>query len=274
MAEKPAPQIQPQTSAERVRHVPEWEVPANPPKRSFLSRLGLPGGFRGFKPAPKPTFAQLSNESLHKQRGTKPPLLPTTNTPLTGDGPPPPVPPLPRDRSAERLPERKRPNKITRWALIGFIVFFILALALGLGLGLGLGLRGRGNVEEVDLPLPENGQRIYQGDLTFYEPGLGACGYPSSSTDLICAVGHELFDAAGANAASGGNPNLNPLCGLVLRVRRDFFEEGVGNVTVDVAVVDRCTDCGPMDLDLSPGVFELLALKDSGRVRGEWEWVQ
>ena len=69
----------------------------------------------------------------------------------------------------------------------------------------------------------------YHGDLTYYEPALGSCGIASSSTDMICAISHVLFDAA----SSGPNATANPLCRLELRLRRN-------ERSVDVKVVDRC----------------------------------
>lgn len=81
----------------------------------------------------------------------------------------------------------------------------------------------------ANLPLPTNHGGPYKGDLTYYDPALGSCGITSSSSDLICAVSHKLFDAA----STGSNPNANPLCGLKLRVKR-------GESSVDVMVVDRC----------------------------------
>lgn len=89
-------------------------------------------------------------------------------------------------------------------------------------------------------------------------------------TEAVCAVGHELFDAAGNGEE---NPNGNPLCGRIIRVMRDFVESGRGEVSVDVMVVDRCEGCGAMDLDLSSGVFDLLASESKGRVGGRWMWL-
>jgi hypothetical protein len=82
------------------------------------------------------------------------------------------------------------------------------------------------------LPLP-NGSQTYTGDLTYYEPGLGACGVVSTSKDDIVSVSHYTFDAM----QKGSNPNQNPLCGRKIRAQR------VNNgktVSVDLTVVDRC----------------------------------
>lgn len=85
-----------------------------------------------------------------------------------------------------------------------------------------------------NLPLPKNSE-IYQGDLTYYAPGLGACGKTSTDGDDICAVSHIIFDAV----SRGSNPNTNPLCGLKIRVTR-YDEHVNAQRSLDLTVVDRC----------------------------------
>lgn len=76
------------------------------------------------------------------------------------------------------------------------------------------------------LPL---GSQTYTGDLTYYGPGLGACGVTSGDDDHIVSISHFVFDAV----STGSNPNANPLCGHKLRAVWD------GN-SIDLTVVDRC----------------------------------
>ena len=76
------------------------------------------------------------------------------------------------------------------------------------------------------LPL---GSQSYTGDLTYYGPGLGACGITSSDTDHIVSISHFTFDAV----SKGSNPNANPLCGHKLRAVRN-------GDSIDLTVVDRC----------------------------------
>jgi len=38
---------------------------------------------------------------------------------------------------------------------------------------------------------------------------LGACGITNTDADLICAIGHDLFDSI---PAPGNNPNKSPFC--------------------------------------------------------------
>jgi hypothetical protein len=137
------------------------------------------------------------------------------------------------------------------------------------------------------LPLPSS-TKAFSGELTYYAPGLGACGFTSSDSDSICAVSHIIFDAA----ANGSNPNSNPLCGLKIRAAR-FNELANARRSVDLKVVDRCmflflynfkrlcrclscktgTGCAAMDIDLSPSAFRKLADPDRGRVDVTWAWL-
>ena len=114
-----------------------------------------------------------------------------------------------------------------------------------------------------NLALPTSNGGPYTGDLTYYGPGLGSCGYTNSESDSICAVSHILFDAA----STGSNPNENPLCGMKIRIRRN-------GVSVDVKVVDRCVGCAETDLDVTESVFGDLAEIAQGRVTMEWAWLE
>lgn len=84
------------------------------------------------------------------------------------------------------------------------------------------------------IPLP-NGAETYTGDLTYYNPGLGACGIESGDNDAVVAVSHYTFDAA----QKGSDPNQNPLCNRKIRATR--VDERTGkSVSIDVTVIDRC----------------------------------
>lgn len=86
---------------------------------------------------------------------------------------------------------------------------------------------------DQNLPLPSNAQ-TFTGDLTYYNPALGACGIESNDDSPICAVSHITFDAV----QTGTDPNQNPLCGKKIRLRRK--KEDGKTVSIDVTVVDRC----------------------------------
>ncbi|KAJ5832815.1 hypothetical protein N7474_001126 [Penicillium riverlandense] len=138
------------------------------------------------------------------------------------------------------------------------IAVLLLALIIGLAVGLTVGKKHNSN-----LPLPTANGGPYEGDLTYYNPGLGACGITSTDSEMICAISHILFDAA----STGSDPNDNPLCGMKLRLRRD-------DKSVDVTIVDRCVGCAVTDIDVAPAVFEKLAEIDDGRVSVKWSWLQ
>ena len=123
---------------------------------------------------------------------------------------------------------------------IVILLTFLTLLALILGLAIGLSKKSRyvcpNRVltrltsilfsHHQNLPI---GSQTYTGDLTYYGPGLGACGITSSDTDHIVSISHFTFDAL----SKGSNPNANPLCGHKLRAVRN------GN-SIDLTVVDRC----------------------------------
>ena len=168
-----------------------------------------------------------------------------------------------------------RPSKFasrlqSRWSLLRrrtriLIVACLLALvALILGLSIGLSTARH---QAQNLPLPSEHGGPYSGDLTYYGPGLGACGVTSTSSDMIVSIAHSLFDAA----QIGSDPNNNPLCGRKIRAKR--YKENVGERSIDLTVVDRCVGCQPTDIDVSITAFGRLADPDLGRVSTQWSWL-
>ncbi|KAI6813801.1 hypothetical protein KC340_g16393 [Hortaea werneckii] len=133
-------------------------------------------------------------------------------------------------------------------------------------------IRRLNNSSKSNLPLPSNAD-TFTGDLTYYQPGLGACGVTSTEDDFIVSLSHALFDAAGSSTDAGGNSNENPLCGRMLRATR-YNEDESAQRSVDLRVVDRCTGCEIDDLDTSLKAFERLAPSASGRVDVSWAWLQ
>ncbi|SPO05134.1 related to B2-aldehyde-forming enzyme [Cephalotrichum gorgonifer] len=142
------------------------------------------------------------------------------------------------------------------------VILIILPVALGIGL-----TRQRGAENIIPLPSREG---PWEGDLTFYDPGLGACGWDSKDDEMIVSVSHALWDSAQRDE----NPNHNPLCGRKIRVGRGSAGETRGEQTVEVTVVDRCPGCEATDLDVSPAVFRRLARVEDGRVPATWDWVR
>ncbi|PHH66848.1 hypothetical protein CDD82_1524 [Ophiocordyceps australis] len=106
----------------------------------------------------------------------------------------------------------------------------------------------------VAAPAPaENAAASSSGQLTYYYPGLGACGQTNGANDAIVAVSAPLFDAQ------------RP-CGRNIRVHYQ-------GRSVMVRVVDRCAGCAYNDLDLSPSAFQqVVGDLGKGRVPASWEW--
>ncbi|KAK4499201.1 hypothetical protein PRZ48_009714 [Zasmidium cellare] len=164
-------------------------------------------------------------------------------------------------------PHRKYLGMKRRTFLLVLLAVVLALLALIIGLAVGL-TRGGGS---KNLPLPSN-TNTFSGDLTYYGPGLGACGEVSTKDDSIVSLSHLLFDAAGSSSSTGGNSNNNPLCGRMLRAQR--YNEAVGQMrSVDLKVVDRCTGCAVDDLDTTESAFEKLAPIADGRVDVTWAWL-
>ncbi|MCJ1377874.1 hypothetical protein MMC17_000970 [Xylographa soralifera] len=130
------------------------------------------------------------------------------------------------------IPVHKSYWGLRRRTMLTAICLAILAIVI-LIIGLAVGLTKR-NANSQFLPLPSDRQS-FTGDLTYYGPGLGACGVTSSNTDNIVSLSHSLFDSQSV----GTNPNANPLCGLIIRAER--VDEQVNAMrSMDLTVVDRC----------------------------------
>lgn len=245
------PEAHPQESP-RVQQTLDWEVLTRPPKRSLLNRL-LPASSTA-APSKEANDTSRGNATFQIAHSTSTSRFSNFRTSFQAHF----------DRF---LPPNKRYLGRTRRVFLLFIALpVILILILALALGLGLGLRHHSSSENMPLP----GSGVQTGDLTYYTPAQGACGFTNDENDMVVAIAHKLFDAAGNGDA---NPNNNPLCGRKIRVERDFVETNAGRRSVDVTVVDRCTGCEPTDLDLSPAVFKKLALESEGRVQGSWAWL-
>ncbi|KAI9827409.1 MAG: hypothetical protein M1819_006950 [Sarea resinae] len=226
----PEPSCPPRSaqSVEMATQMPEWEVPEHPPKGRGVH---LPRSLRAATlPGGKFTW---SNPRVTEKFDA---ILP---------------------------PERRYLGRSRRTVLWTAVV--VLLCLIGLIVGLAVGLTRHSGSQ--DLPLPSKSQK-FTGDLTYYAPGLGACGVTSSNNDEICAVSHLLFDAE----KNGSDPNANPLCGLKIRASR-FDEQVNARRSVDLKVVDRCVGCAATDLDLSPGAFDQLADPSLGRVDVTWAWL-
>ncbi|KAJ5563262.1 Barwin-related endoglucanase [Penicillium sp. DV-2018c] len=107
-----------------------------------------------------------------------------------------------------------------------------------------------------------HGTKTYGGDLTWFNTGLGGCGWYNQPSDAICAVSHIVYDRMNVDS----NPNHNQLCGRKIRIKR-------GDREIDVTVADRCEGCKEFDIDVTTGVFEKLGSLKEGRVHIDWWWI-
>ncbi|QRW09754.1 hypothetical protein RhiLY_08753 [Ceratobasidium sp. AG-Ba] len=106
-----------------------------------------------------------------------------------------------------------------------------------------------------------NPSGTHTGQLTYFQIGLGACGWTNSNSEWVAAISHELFD--NWPGYTGGNPNNNPVC--TTPHTADVTYKGK---TIRVGIVDRCEGCALWDLDLSPSAFQQLAPLSAGRLSG------
>ncbi|EYF00155.1 Rare lipoprotein A [Chondromyces apiculatus DSM 436] len=98
-------------------------------------------------------------------------------------------------------------------------------------------------------------EETHSGEGTYYAAdGSGNCSFPPSPGDLLVAAMNQT-DYAGSAA-----------CGACIEV-----EGPVGTVTV--RIVDRCPECLPGDVDMSPEAFAHVAAMESGRVPITWRYV-
>ncbi|RYP91669.1 hypothetical protein DL770_002194 [Monosporascus sp. CRB-9-2] len=251
---------------EPVYQTPDWEIPTHPPKRGFRNSKSLRNSLSLLNGAALAPPSRDPEGAVAKE--TPPP-------PTSSGASKPPLAAALRSRLDAVLPPQKtylgRPRRfLLLYVILPLALLLLVVLPLAVGLGVGLSRRH----SPASLPLPDNGGGVFTGDLTYYDPGLGACGFVSGGGDAVCAVSHVVFDAAAKEEGAAANPNGNPLCGRRIRVTRGAAGAGAGrNHSVDVEVVDRCVGCEPTDLDLSLSAFERLAPRDSGRVVGSWAWL-
>ncbi|KAI0508469.1 RlpA-like double-psi beta-barrel-protein domain-containing protein-containing protein [Xylaria bambusicola] len=88
------------------------------------------------------------------------------------------------------------------------------------------------------------------GDMTFFNPGLGACGGTDNDGSPVVAL-NPVDYANGAN------------CGRWITI------QGNGHQTA-ARVVDLCPGCSNGDIDVSPAIFDDIAPLDVGRTRVNW----
>ncbi|KAI1391869.1 RlpA-like double-psi beta-barrel-protein domain-containing protein-containing protein [Hypoxylon trugodes] len=98
----------------------------------------------------------------------------------------------------------------------------------------------------------QTGTQTYNGDITYYEPGLGSCGETSTDSDAVVALSPSEFS------------QIPQACGKSIKIT------GPDNKTVDAKVVDKCPACASGSIDVSSTVFQQLAPLSDGRIKISW----
>lgn len=97
--------------------------------------------------------------------------------------------------------------------------------------------------------------KSFTGEMTYFTPGMGACGENSSESDHMVAISKVLFDQYTPN----GNPNKNPLCGATVTIK------GKDGADHTATIWDRCVGCAEADLDMPEAFFDTVTSHADGR---------
>ncbi|KAJ8132701.1 hypothetical protein O1611_g920 [Lasiodiplodia mahajangana] len=106
------------------------------------------------------------------------------------------------------------------------------------------------------MPLNNNGNALaersgdFTGDITYYQPGLGACGETNSDSEAVVALSPSQYN---------GN------CGKSITITKD-------GKTAKAKVVDKCPSCASGAIDVSSTVFQSLADLSVGRTTVSWSF--
>lgn len=99
----------------------------------------------------------------------------------------------------------------------------------------------------------------YSGDITYYNPagGYGSCGWTIQDSDPVVALAHVMM---------GEQSNGNPWCGKKIKILHN-------GKTFDASIGDKCGGCEGQSIDLTQGLWEIVAPDVDGRGHDvEW-WV-
>ncbi|KIP02891.1 hypothetical protein PHLGIDRAFT_130468 [Phlebiopsis gigantea 11061_1 CR5-6] len=98
----------------------------------------------------------------------------------------------------------------------------------------------------------EKRAKTYHGRGTWYNTGLGACGWNNVDSDKVIALSSSIY---------GGGKH----CGKTLTVtNKKNGKKATGKI------VDECPGCASGDLDMTPGLFKKLGTLDEGVLSISW----
>ncbi|KAI2602761.1 RlpA-like double-psi beta-barrel-protein domain-containing protein-containing protein [Hypoxylon sp. NC1633] len=93
----------------------------------------------------------------------------------------------------------------------------------------------------------------FDGDITYYTPGLGSCGKTNTDSDLVVALSPAQFST------------VPDACGKKIQISLDGKK-------ATATVVDKCPACSPNSIDVSSTVFQSLAPLTQGRAKISWSF--
>lgn len=105
-------------------------------------------------------------------------------------------------------------------------------------------------------PVPEQGleKRARTGQGTWYNTGLGACGWTNKDSDKVVALPTAVY-------GSGSH------CGKTVHIKNTK-----NGKTATATVADECPGCGNGGLDMTPGLFKTLGNLDDGVIPISWDF--
>ena len=98
--------------------------------------------------------------------------------------------------------------------------------------------------------------KSFTGEMTYFTPGMGACGHTSTESEEMVAISQDLFDQYTPN----GNPNNNPLCGQTVSI------SSADGTTRKATIWDRCVGCAEGDLDMPQSFFDQVTKDKEGKI--------
>ncbi|RYP89476.1 hypothetical protein DL769_000027 [Monosporascus sp. CRB-8-3] len=107
-----------------------------------------------------------------------------------------------------------------------------------------------------------------EGDITYFNVALGACGYDDTGadeTENIVALPAGMWDAESKLTSYGLNMPAHPWCDKIITI------EAPSGKTVDAKVRDRCPSCVGASIDVTPHAFkQLFGSLEAGRTEAKW----
>lgn len=147
--------------------------------------------------------------------------------------------------------------KTTTTSIALYIAFLASCLAAPTPLGNGAVAAVEGAAAVV---LEDRGAATRSGDITYYDVGMGSCGYDDSgkgNSDNIVAVSPDVMGGSGASA-----------CGRKVTIKGP-------NGEVTATVRDKCVSCGNGSIDVSAKVFkDVVGDLGVGRSAVTWSFQQ